>query len=121
MRIDDLANAVYEEIKNYSEEVEEKVFSELDTVSEKLVNRLKNNPVIPVKTGKYKKSFYAKTVAKGIGFKRNVVANKKYQLTHLLERGHATGGGTGRTKAYPHWEDAQEELDRLTEEVLDKL
>ena len=121
VKIDGLVGAIMDALEEYSEEVEEKIDNGIDEISDALVNQLENDPVIPERTGEYKKSFYAKTVAKGKGFKRNVVANKKYQLTHLLEYPHATRGGKGRSKAYPHWQTAQDKLDEFTEELKNKL
>lgn len=119
--IDGLSDAIMNELMNYCEEEEKIIDDGLDEISENLVNSLKNDPVIPERTGKYKKSFYYKKVAKGLGYKRNVVANKKYSLTHLLERPHLTRNGTSRTKAHPHWETAQRKSDELMEGLTKKL
>lgn len=119
--VDGLSDAIMNELMNYCEEEEKIIDDGLDEISTELVNSLKNDPVIPERTKKYKKSFYSKKVAKGLGFKRNVVANKKVQLTHLLEKPHLTRNGTTRTKAYPHWETAQRKLDELMEGLVKKL
>ena len=55
-----------------------------------------------------------------MGYKRNLVASKKYQLTHLLEYGHLTRSGT-RTKAFPHWQHAQEIADTLPERLKEVI
>lgn len=119
--VDGLSDAIMDVLMDYCEEEEEIIDDGLDKISEELVNSLKNDPVIPERTRKYKKSFYHKEVIKGLGFKRNVVANKKGQLTHLLEKPHLTRNGTTRTKAYPHWETAQRKLDELMEGLVKKL
>ena len=119
--VDGLSDAIMDVLMDYCEKEEEIIDDGLDKISEELVNSLKNDPVIPERTGKYKKSFYYKKVAKGLGYKRNVVANKKYQLTHILEKSHLTRNGTSRTKAYPHWETAQRKLDELMEGLVKKL
>lgn len=120
-KTDELAQLIEKELTEFSEEKEEELAEEIDRISDILVEELKNHPVLSKLKGrgKYKKSFYRKTVARGKGYKRNVVANKKYQLTHLLERGHLTRNGVTRTRAYPHWEDAQKRLEELTEEVFE--
>lgn len=118
--IDGLADAIAEELESYSEEVDQAMQKEIDTLSKEIVNDLKNNPVIPEDTGEYKKDFYTKKAAQGMGFKRNIIANKKHQLTHLLENGHLTSTG-GRTRAFPHWEDAQKMADTLPERLAKKL
>lgn len=113
--IDELSEAIMSELEAYTEEVESVTGEKLDEISKQLVFSLRNNPNIPVRTGKYKKSFYFKTVAKGSGYHRNVIANRQHQLTHLLEKGHATRGGTSRTKAYPHWSEAEKMAEKLLE------
>lgn len=118
--VDDLSSAIMEELESYSEEVEDTIDKDIDRISKILVDELKNNPKIPKRTGDYKKSFYTKTVAKGRGYKRKVVANKKYQLTHLLEEDHPMPQG-GRSRAFPHWKTAEERLEELMEETELKL
>lgn len=120
INIDDLTSVIMEELEDYSQEVEDTVDDGLDEISKILVKELKSNPIIPERTGDYKKSFYKKVVAKGKGYKRVVVANKKHQLTHLLEREHPMPQG-GVSKAFPHWKTAQERLDELMDEMEKKL
>ena len=119
VNVDGLAEAIREELEKYSEEVEAKVDRGIDEICQEAVEELKSNPNIPVKSGKYKNSFYFKNEAKGKGYKRNRIANKRYRLTHLLEFGHATRNGD-RTEAFPHWADAEKKYNAKYEELLKK-
>ena len=62
----------------------------------------------PKKTGAYSKSWTAKTTKEtSESLELTVYSPKKYQIAHLLEKGHAKRGG-GRTKAVPHIAPAEE-------------
>lgn len=62
----------------------------------------------PKKTGVYSKSWTVKTTKEtSESLELTVYSPKKYQLAHLLEKGHAKRGG-GRTKAIPHIAPAEE-------------
>ena len=120
MDIDELAKAIAHEVESYTKEVDDVMKDEIDKLSNELVRDLKNDPIIPERTGKYKKGFRVKKTAEGTGYKKNTIYNTKYRLTHLLERGHETRNG-GRTKAYPHWEHAQEKAETLDERIARRL
>ena len=72
----------------------------------------------PVRTGKYKKSWTVKRQRETSNTLEVVVHSRnRYQLTHLLEKGHAKRGG-GRVKASPHIAPAEEKGIRELEEGI---
>lgn len=72
----------------------------------------------PVRTGKYKKSWTVKRQRETSNTLEVVVHSRnRYQLTHLLEKGHAKRGG-GRVKAIPHIAPAEEKGIRELEEGI---
>ncbi len=114
--VSELADLIAKDIEGFYEETDAKMQDIIDQVTKEALAELKNNPNIPKRTGKYAKSFYKKTLAKGRGYKRNAIGNKVYRLTHLLEDGHLTSNGK-RTRAFPHWKDAEEFVDKRIEEL----
>ncbi len=122
--VEQLADLIAKSLGEYAENIEEAIEKTIVEVGEEAVENLKNNPNVPEQTGGYKEGFYTKNIYKGRGktkgFHKIVVANKKYRLTHLLEYGHATRNG-GRTKAYPHWRDAQKVADTLPDRMEEAI
>ena len=71
----------------------------------------------PKKTGKYSKSWAIKKTRETSDSIQIVVHSKRYQLTHLLEFGHAKRGG-GRTRAFPHIAPAEQAgIEQLTRDI----
>ncbi|PEA54506.1 hypothetical protein CON64_12425 [Bacillus pseudomycoides] len=95
--IDNLANEIAKQVELYTREVKEEVEQAADDVTKESVNNLKTAGGFDDQSGDYRKGWTRKKV-KGVW----VIYNKKYQLTHLLERGHVINGGTGRARKFPH-------------------
>lgn len=117
MQYNELAASITNALLDYSKEVDEMLQEKIGETAREVRDNLANNPQIPKRTGKYKRSFFVRSLAKGRGYHRVVVANRQYQLTHLLEYSHPTGTG-GRTRAFPHWEQAEKQAQKLYAKVL---
>lgn len=113
VKLDDLADAIEKELVGYEQEVADDLFESVDNAADVCVATLRANS--PEQTGDYKKGWRKRTAYKSDLDIRLQVHNKTdYQLTHLLEDGHANVGG-GRTPAHPHIAAAAENASKLLE------
>ena len=100
-KINDLSKEITQALREYTTEVEEGLEEAKVEVAKETVKRLKQKS--PKKTGDYRKGWARKKVGTA-----QVVHNRTdYQLTHLLEYGHAKRGG-GRVAGIPHIGPAEE-------------
>ena len=106
IRIDQLADAVNEQLENYARLSTETV----KTAVTKAGNAVKKDIAAsaPARTGKYAKSWRTKkTKESSTELEITVYSPTRYMIAHLLEHGHAKRGG-GRVRARPHILPAQE-------------
>lgn len=118
--IDDLADAIRDELQSYSEEVIEDVKDSVKKVAKECVSDIKEN--VPEDTGDYKKGWKTKVAFENPDDIRVTVYNsKKPQLTHLLEHGHAKVNGgrvEGKEHIRPAEQKAQKELLKQIQEAI---
>lgn len=95
-----LASEIADALDGFTDDVAKALEATKESLAKEAAKEVKAKA--PVREGKYKKSISAKKVGNTW-----IVYAKKYQLTHLLEKGHAKRGG-GRTRAYPHWKPAED-------------
>jgi hypothetical protein len=100
IKVDQLAATVQKELGVYSEAVTAEIKKVVDTVSKEAVTALKNSS--PRRGGKYGRGWQTAAAYESARTKRSTVHNRtSYQLTHLLENGHAKRGG-GRVSPATH-------------------
>ncbi len=111
-----------EALQEEAERVEETSRDEITKVAKEALNKLRNHPGIPERTGDYKKSFALKKTSDSKGELSYKLHNKspEYRKAHLLEYGYAKRNG-GRVRAFPHWKDAQEIVDELPERLKRRI
>lgn len=100
----DLQKQVMKYLTEYREDIEDDVVEAVDKISKEARDELKRTSPRGKGTRKnpYYKGWAVKLQKKNNLQYHKVVWNKtNYQLTHLLEFGHATRNG-GRTRAIPH-------------------
>lgn len=100
IKIDALADAVARELAAYSQEATDNLKKEIRSVAKEAVEELKATS--PKDSGIYASTWMSKDVYESKTDIRVRVYNKdNYQLTHLLEDGHAKVSG-GRVAGKPH-------------------
>lgn len=114
--IGSLSKEVIKELKTYAKvttgKVKEAVKNAGKTAKEEI------NMTAPKRTGAYAKSWAVKTLSEtGSRLVLVVHSRNKYQLTHLLEYGHAKRGG-GRVEARAHIKLAEEKAVKSFEEKI---
>jgi len=112
ININGLASEINRQLALYARQTEETVEIITEKVTNDGVELLKANSPKSPGGGKYASSWTSKKVGKKV-----IIYNKKYQLTHLLEKGHAKING-GRVGARVHIKPVE---DKMIEEFEDEL
>ena len=100
VKIKDLASEVLKGLTEYKDLVTDDMKTAVRKAGKSVKNDIRANA--PKKTGAYSKSWTVKTTKEtSESLELTVCSPSKYQLAHLLEKGHAKRNG-GRTKAIPH-------------------
>lgn len=129
VQIDDFSNALIDELKEYKNVISIDLKAELKAQAKETAKELrKTSPVNEQgkRKGRYAKGWTVKE-ASSTSFKPNFIVHNKtdYQLTHLLENGHALvrGGRTlpTRASAKPHILKAEQNAIANTEKRIQKL
>ena len=106
VQIDNLASEVMKGLMEYKDLVTSDMKVAVRKAGRSVKKDIQANA--PKKTGAYSKSWKVSTTKEtSESLELTVHSPKKYQLAHLLEKGHAKRGG-GRTKAVPHIAPAEE-------------
>lgn len=114
-KIKGLSQAIVQALAEYTDEVTQGIEQTKKTVAEKAVEALKETSPEGA-TKKYKKGWNVSDVNG-----KQIVHNKtNYQLTHLLEYGHAKVSG-GRVSAKPHIRPVEEKVIKEFTDGVEKV
>lgn len=120
---EELQEALQDFLENYSEDIEEDVKEATNTIIKDAKRELvQTSPKSGVaRDTKYYKGWALKNGTKNKKYRyTRVIWNKtNYQLTHLLEFGHATRNG-GRTNAIPHIRPVEDKYGVKFADLLEK-
>ena len=118
--IDNLADEIMKGLTEYADLTDESMKKAVRKTATSVKKEISANA--PKKTGTYAKSWTAKkTKENSHSLEMTVHSKNRYQLAHLLEKGHAKRGG-GRVSGKPHKATAEENgvqmLEKMIQEAL---
>ena len=114
--IEEMAEAINTQMEEYATLATTEMKAAVKKTATSVKKEIQSNA--PEDTGAYKKSWATKTQSQGTHSISMVVYSKnRYQLAHLLEKGHALRNG-GRVAARPHIAPAEENGKTLIEELI---
>lgn len=118
VRIDQLAAAVMEGLKEYADLATEDLKKAVRKAGTSVKKDIQENA--PKDTGTYAKSWTVKKIKESANSLELVVHSRnRYQLSHLLEFGHARRGG-GRVPGKAHIAQAEERAVETLEQEIEK-
>ena len=118
--VDEMDQAIQEQLNKYAGAITEDMKDSLRESAKEIRKDISRHS--PVRIGRYKKSWTVKKIAENSTSLELVVHSKnRYQLTHLLEHGHALRNG-GRVEGKPHIQPAEENgKKKLMESLKEKI
>lgn len=117
IKIDGLADAVAAALEEYQQDVTDGIKTSVRDSAKACVKELKTGS--PELTGEYKDGWRAKVAYESpLDIRMQIHNATNYQITHLLEDGHAKVNG-GRVPAYPHIGSAAEKASELLEKDVE--
>lgn len=123
VKADSLKASIMSMLEDYGEDVESATQKAIDTTAKKTVSQLRR--YTPDGAGfwnswdRYLKGWMSSAESQKYAYKR-IVHNKKYQLVHLLEKGHKDKHGNPHSKAFPHVSIAEDKAKGIFEKELKK-
>lgn len=122
--INEISNAITRELESYNEEITLATKKVIGDVTNKFVERTKNDARVGKRKGKYKKAISSKTLFENKHKLVKVwyVRSPEYRLAHLLNNGHAKKGGgfvRGDNHISKNEELAEKELEQGIKAVIE--
>ena len=116
--IDDMADEIMKGLTEYADLADTEMKKAVKKTATSVKKEISANA--PKKTGSYAKSWMAKkTKENSHSLEMTVHSKNRYQLSHLLEHGHAKRGG-GRVAGKPHIAPAEQNGEELLENLIRK-
>jgi len=104
--INDMDDVIMKELEQYAKLATDDMKDAVKNTAKSVKKDIESSA--PVLTGRYKKSWAVKNISENANsIEISVHSRNRYQLTHLLEHGHAKRGG-GRVAGKPHIAPAEE-------------
>ena len=115
--VDAMADEIMKGLTEYADLAEEDMKKAVKKTAKSVKDEISSNA--PKRTGAYSKSWTSKkTKENSHSLEMTVHSKNRYQLAHLLEKGHAKRGG-GRVSGKPHIAPAEETGVQLLEHLIE--
>ena len=116
--VDNLADEIMKGLTEYADLAEEGMKKAVRKTAKSVNDEISSNA--PKRTGTYAKSWSSKKIKENShSLEMTVHSKNRYQLAHLLEKGHAKRGG-GRVSGRPHIAPAEENGVQLLEQLIEE-